>query len=414
MHVQVAIGFVLALALGVMWRRLGLSADHGFAATMTVVADVFLRSLRMVIVPLIFSTIVSAVAALPVRSVGRMGARTFGFFALTTLLSVSVGLLLVNLIRPGDGMEVATQAQSLPEPTPFSEVLLGIVPENPIASMAETFDLLGVIFFALLLGAAMSALGDEAAPAKRLFDSLSAVMLKITSWVLVLAPLGIFALVFGVVVTTGPSVFISMLSYVVTVLLGLAIHAFVVLPLLMWALTGVAAWRLLRLLTPTLLTGFSTASSAAALPLALEAMEQDANIDKRAVGFVMPLGSTVNMDGTALYEAVAALFIAQAYGIDLSLSQQLIVLATALLAAVGAAGVPSAGLVMLILVLEAVGLPLEGIALLLAVDRLLDMFRTTLNLWGDCVTTVVVAYFEGMIADTPLKPRPRGRAKDAA
>lgn len=413
MHWQVAIAFAMALLLGVLWRAMGMGEEHAILGGVGFVADLFLRLLRMIIVPLVFATIVTAVANLPLRHLGRMGGRALGFYALTTTLAIGMGLLLVNLIRPGDGVDVGVSRPRLPEPSPLSEVLLGIVPENPLASMAETFDLLGVIFFAILLGAALSAIGKEGAPVHRFFEALSKVMLRMTGWILRTAPIGIFALVFGVVVETGPAVFISMLRYVLTVAGALTLHATVTLPVLLWLFTGIAAWRLARLMAPALVTAFSTASSAAALPLAMENMEQRAGADKRASGFVLPLGSTVNMDGTALYEAVAALFIAQAFGIDLTLGQQLLVLITALLAAIGAAGVPSAGLVMLILVLEAVGLPLEGIALLLAVDRVLDMMRTTVNVWGDCVTTVVVAHHEGLLHGDVLREGEHERALPA-
>lgn len=394
LHGQVALAIVGALAFGLLARALGWHEVEALRSSAAWVGTLFLRLLRMLIVPLVFSTIVSAVARLPLADLGRLGARTFAFYTVTTCLAIVTGLVLVNWIEPGVGVTLGVAEPTLPTPPPVGDVLLGIVPDNPFASMAKTFDLLAVIFFGICLGAVTAASGSEGEAVERFFTAFSAVMLRMTKAIMALAPVGIFALVLQVTLDTGLEVFVAALRYVLTVALALSFHAVVTLPLLLFLFAGVSAIRLAHAMAPALLTAFSTASSAAALPVALDNIENRAGVERRTGAFVLPLGSTVNMDGTALYEAVAALFIAQAYGIDLSLGQQATVLMVALLAAVGAAGVPSAGLVMLVLVLESVGLPLEGIGLLLAVDRVLDMMRTTINVWGDCVTATVMASFE--------------------
>jgi solute carrier family 1 (neuronal/epithelial high affinity glutamate transporter), member 1 len=249
--------------------------------------------------------------------------------------------------------------------------------------------------FSLLLGAVLTTLGKKADPLIGVFDSLNEAMLKMADWVIQLTPFGVFALLARVVIETGPSIFANLGKYMFTVLLGLAIHALVVLPLLLKYMGRTSPSRYFACVAPALTTAFSTASSSATLPLTMDCVESRAGLSKRVSSFVLPIGATINMDGTALYESVAAVFIAQAYGIDLSFPQQVVVFLTATLAAIGAAGIPSAGLVTMAIVLNAVGLPLEGIGMILAVDRLLDMCRTTVNVWGDTVGCAVVSRFEG-------------------
>ncbi|MCK5618517.1 MAG: dicarboxylate/amino acid:cation symporter, partial [Candidatus Krumholzibacteria bacterium] len=267
-------------------------------------------------------------------------------------------------------------------------------PANPVKAMAE-MQILPLIVFSLLFGAVLTTIGNKGRPLIDLFESLNAAMMKLTDWVIRLAPYGVFALLAAVVAESGPGIFANLGKYMATVLLGLAIHALVTLPILLKLVGGANPKRYFEKVATALTTAFSTASSSATLPLTIDCVETKAKVAPRVSSFVLPLGATINMDGTALYEAVAAIFIAQVYGIDLSFGQQVLIFLTATLAAIGAAGIPSAGLVTMAIVLNAVGLPLEGIGMILAVDRILDMCRTSVNVWGDTVGCTVVARLMG-------------------
>lgn len=359
----------------------------------------FLNALKMLIVPLIVAAVVSGVAGLgDVRKLGRLGGLTVAYYLATTCVAVLIGLAMVNWIRPGAGLEF--EAAGLPQPGPagrevgVAELLLALVSPNLVAAAAET-RLLPLILFSILLSAALSTLGSTGEHVIQFFHGIHEAMMKLVTWLMYLAPLGIFALVAARLGEAGGGeAFARSLAavgwYIVTVLAGLGLHfAFLLLVLFLLARRGIGY---LAGTLRAVLTAFGTASSSATLPLTLECAREN-GVDPRAVRFVLPLGATVNMDGTALYEAAAALFIAQAYGVELSFAQQAIVFATATLAAIGAAGIPEAGLVTLVIVLSAVGLPLEGIGLLLAVDWFLDRFRTSVNVWGDSVGAAVVERF---------------------
>jgi Na+/H+-dicarboxylate symporter len=358
----------------------------------------FLNALKMMIVPLIVAAVVSGVAGLgDVRKLGRLGGITVAYYLATTCVAVLIGLVMVNLIQPGAGLEF--EAAALPERTAGREVgvtdlLLALVSPNLVAAAAET-RLLPLILFSILLAAALSTLGRTGEHVIQFFNGIHEAMMKLVTWLMYFAPLGIFALVAARLGQAGGGeAFAQSLAavgwYIATVLGGLGIH-FVFLSLVLFLLGRRGLDYLARTLR-AIFTAFGTASSSATLPITLECAREN-RVDPRAVRFVLPLGATVNMDGTALYEAAAAIFIAQAYGIDMSFSHQSIVFATATLAAIGAAGIPEAGLVTLVIVLSAVGLPLEGIGLLLAVDWFLDRFRTAVNVWGDSVGAAVVDRF---------------------
>ena len=361
------------------------------------VGDLFLDALKMTIIPLIVAAVISGVASLgDVRKLGKIGGLTILYYALTTATAVSIGLVLVNIIQPGTGIadlstevppEVATR-----QATGFQDIIRYMITPNVIAAAANT-DLLPIIVFSLIFAAALTTVGSAGRPVIDFFEGLNQVMMKIVIWIMFLAPVGIFFLVakeFGRV--GGGNAFLTqmqaVLAYITTVIVGLAIHGAVLFFVLV-LITRRGLSYLIGMLR-ALLTAFGTASSSATLPLTMNcAIENDVN--PKAVRFVLPIGATINMDGTALYEAVAVMFIAQAYGVDMSLAEQGIVFVTATLAAVGAAGIPQAGLVTMILVLTAVDLPLEGIGLVLAVDWFLDRFRTTVNVWGDSVGAAVIA-----------------------
>jgi Na+/H+-dicarboxylate symporter len=402
LHGQVGIALLAGFAIGVLARVL---EPAGFPTTsfgegVGVVGDIFLRLLKMIIIPLIFTSLVCGVASLgDARSVGRVGVRTVLYYTLSTTLAIMVGLTLVNVFSPGRFLDIGSSA-SLPEGLSSSsqslaQFLLHMVPDNIVRAMAAG-DVLPVIFFAILFGLFLVKLnGPNVEAVHRVMEGTLEVIQTLTLAIVKLAPIGIFALLAREVVRSGPELIMRLLPYFATVGGGLLIHAFVTLPLILLFLARRSPLEYFRAVLPAVATAFSTASSSATLPLSMECAEKEAEIPRGVSSFVLPLGATVNMDGTALYEAVAALTIAQMYGVPLDLSQQALVLLTALLASVGAAGIPMAGLVMMVVVLEAVGLPIEGIATIIAVDRILDMMRTSTNVWSDLVGTAVIARFEG-------------------
>ncbi len=360
----------------------------------------FMRALKMLIIPLVLSSIVSGVAGIGTASgLGRLTLKTMGYYIASSLAAILTGLLMVKLFRPGMGMGLVWQHGADGEPTlsTFRETLLNIIPDNIFNAMASG-DMLSVIFFAILLGFFITRLSDAyRTKMVNLFSGFFELMMKITLFVIRFTPLGVFALVAGIVSTHSDlgTLAGNMGIYMITVMAGLAFHGIITLPVSIRYLARVRPLEHLRALRVALLTAFSTSSSGATLPLTMEAVEHRIGVSNKITSFTLPLGATINMDGTALYECVAALFIANAYGIHLDFGQQVIVVLTALLASIGAAAVPMAGLVMITIVLTAVGLPLEGVGLILAVDRILDMFRTTINVLSDTCGAVIVATSEG-------------------
>jgi len=406
LHWKILIAMVLGAVVGLLVNEstsvpglgfLDSAARSVFGPIIGPLGDLFVKLLKMLIVPLIVASMIMGVARVgDVRKLGSLGGKTFAFYILTTFMSVAIGLLMVNLIRPGIGGSAmgAEAPAAAGTSVTVSGILLGMVPANPIKAAAEG-QILPLIVFCLLFGAVLTTMGSRAKPLVDFFDSLNEAMMKLTHWVIWLTPYGVFCLIAAVIATTGPGIFANVGKYMICVILGLTVHAVVVLPLLLFFVGRTDPRRFLSKVAPALTTAFSTASSSATLPLTLECVEDEAQIPKRVASFVLPLGATINMDGTALYESVAAVFIAQLYGIDLSFGQQVLVFLTATLAAIGAAGIPSAGLVTLAIVLGAVGLPLHGIGMIVAVDRILDMFRTTVNVWGDATGSAVVSRLMG-------------------
>lgn len=387
---QIFIAIILGIIAGLV---LGQSVVH-----LKIVGDMFIRLLRMIIIPLIFASMVSGIASIGnVRNLGRIGLRTFVYYLATTLLAVGVGLILVNLLKPGVGVALAVEAgveQAGREVPSVVSILTGIVPENLFAAMVED-RVLPVIFFSLMLGAAISAVGERAQPLIGLFEAFNGVIMKITDWIMRLAPLGVFALMAVMIGQMGLAVIKPLAVYMTAVIVGLGIHACLTLPLLLIVVGKYSPVKFIRDVFSAVATAFSTASSAATLPITKDCLETNTGVSNKVSSFVLPLGATMNMDGTALYEAVAAMFIAQAYGIDMTLGQQLVVMLTATLASIGAAAIPGAALITMVIVLRAVNLPLEGIGMILAVDRILDMFRTAVNVWGDSCGAAIVARMEG-------------------
>jgi Na+/H+-dicarboxylate symporter len=389
-HTQILIAIGIGIAVGIIF---GEKASH-----LKIVGDIFIRLLKMIIIPLILSSMVAGIVSLgDVRKLGRIGLKTFIYYLATTTLAVGVGLVLVNLMRPGvnvNMVEETTDVLSSREVPSVISIIYDIIPENIFDAMAKD-KVLSIIFFSLLLGIAISSIGEKGKSLVTLFEAFNTVMMKITGWIMHLAPFGVFALMAYTIGTMGLSVIKPLIAYMATVIFGLIIHACITLPLLLRSFGNYSPVKFIRDVFSAVATAFSTASSAATLPITMECLQENTGVSNKVTSFVLPLGATVNMDGTALYEAVAAIFIAQAYGIELGIGQQLVIMLTATLASIGAAAIPGAGLVTMVIVLRAVNLPLEGIGMILAVDRILDMLRTAVNVWGDACGTAIIARLEG-------------------
>jgi len=394
LHWQILIALFIAIFYGLILP------DYAYLVTW--MGDLFLRALRMIIVPLILTSIVSGVTSIgDAQNLGRLGLKTFTYYISTSLFAIVTGLFLVNLIHPGVGADLGLKKE-VPELAAASgdlwDIVLRMVPTNIFESLVS-FDILAIIFFSILFGFFITRLELKQKDfLTTLFNSGFEVMMKLTHFIIRFTPFGILGIVVAVVAEQRENlgaVLGSLSKYFVTVLIGLIIHATITLPLIIRSVGKVNPWKHFQAMTTPLLTAFSTRSSSATLPLTIDAIENNSGVSNKISSFVLPLGATINMDGTALYECVAAMFIAQAYGIEITIIQQAIIVFTALLASIGAAGIPMAGLVMISVILTAVGLPLEGVGLILAVDPFLDMCRTTVNVWSDSCGAVTIANTEG-------------------
>lgn len=407
LHWQIAIA--LALAVLVAWPSGPETTLFGVALVdvLDFFGGLFLNALKMVVVPLIVSSIIVGVRNMAGQDAfGRVGAKTVGFYLVTGLIAVATGLVLVNLIAPGSGDSAQALRAALPDASVVLEKVEGrgagdlvnvisrAVPPNVIEAAANT-ELLALIFVSVVFGYFMARMkGGAADTLQNFWGGIHDVMIAITMWVMRFAPIGVFALVTKTLMISGLGSLGALAWFFVTVLAALAVHFFLTLPLLQRFVGGIRPYAYYGKIAPAQLTAFSTASSSATLPVTLNSAEK-AGISKRTTGFVLPLGATVNMDGTALYECVVVLFIAQIYGIDLGLAGQVTVVALALLTSIGVAGIPSASLVAIALILPAVGLPVEALAVVLVVDRVLDMCRTSVNVTSDLTVTALVASGEG-------------------
>lgn len=397
LHWQVAAG----LALGV---TTGLIGGETAAAQIGWLGTLFVRLLRMIVVPLVFASIVSGVVSAGGGSaMGRLFSKTLGYYMLTSMLAIATGLIAVNFIQPGVGASFeGVSSGTLPElttPNSVLDLVVAIVPENVVAAAAAG-DMLALIFFSIVLGVAITTLPET--PRQRLielFDAVFQAMMRLTQGVIVFLPIGVFALITRLVGESGLDSFLALGLYMVTIVAGLSVHLFVTLPLVLLVLGGISPRIHFANMFDALMMAFSTSSSAATLPLTMQNVEQKAGVSNRVSSFVLPLGATVNMDGTALYECAGVIFITQALGVELGLGQQMLVVFTALLASIGTAAIPSAGLVMIFIILGA--LNLRGpevdviVAALIAVDRPLDMLRTATNVFSDSCGAAIIARSEG-------------------
>jgi len=398
------LGALAGIAIGLGLAQLPEGSPLHAAASWVIglLGSMFIAALKMLMVPLLFASVAGGIRALwAQRDVGPIWQTTLLFFALTAAVAVCLGISAANLFQPGAGLPpdllpaaATATAHQAPDAPGFLQKLMVDSLQNPFRALTEAA-VLPLIVAALLLGAAVGQQPQRFAGLGRLIDELLDLSLLVVGWVMHLAPIGIGALLAKLAATATAAVFGALAKFAAVVLGTTLLHGLVILPGLVWLLAGLPPWRYLAAIRLPMLTALATSSSAATLPVTLRCADQDLRIDPAVSRFVIPLGTTVNMDGTALYEAAAALFVAQLAGIDLGLSQQLIVALMAMLAAIGAPGIPSAGMVTMVMVLQSVGLPVEAIAILLPIDRLLDAVRTMVNVQGDLATSLVVQRLAG-------------------
>ncbi len=415
LHWQILIGLGLAVIAGILTGKEASIFGVTFYSIYSFVGTMFLNALKMIIVPLIVSSIIVGVAGIGGTSgLARLGGRTILYYMVTSLFAILIGLVIVNLIEPGivNG-EPARALTAVPDAqvadiqakvegkdaSSIADVFLGMFPPNIVAAAADG-QMLGLIVFSLLFGFFVTRIDEAYASAQfNFWQGMYQVMLEITELVIKFAPIGVFGLVAKVIAGMDADNLDDMLNalfwFTFSVILALAIHLFIVLPLLLKFVARVNPIKHYQAMMPALLTAFTTASSSATLPLTMECVEKNAGVSNKTASFVLPLGATINMDGTALYECIAALFIAQTFGLELSFTTQFLVVLVALLTSIGVAGIPSASLVAITIILTTIGLPIEAVGVILAVDRILDMFRTAVNVFSDSCGAVIIARLEG-------------------
>jgi len=426
LHWQILLGMVFGLVFGFIMLQID-GGPEFVGDWIKWLGTVFVKLLKLIAIPLILASLIKGISDLKdISKFANIGLRTIGIYVLTTVIAISIGLVLVNVLKPGDGVSDETIAKLTESYANNSDVqskiseasrqkesgpldfFVDMVPDNAVAALSNNKLMLQVIFFAIFLGISMLLIGEEKAkPLKDFFDSLNDVVLKMVDLIMLSAPFAVFALLAGVVVSSGdPDLLYALMYYAVVVVLGLLLMIVFYL-IVVATVTKKNPFWFLKQISPAQLLAFSTSSSAATLPVTMERVEEHIGVDKEVSSFVLPVGATINMDGTSLYQAVAAVFIAQALGFDLTFADQLTIVLTALLASIGSAAVPGAGMVMLVIVLESVGFPPEklaiGLALIFAVDRPLDMCRTIINVTGDATVSMVVAKSVGKLG----KPSPK-------
>jgi Na+/H+-dicarboxylate symporter len=410
LHTQITIALILGLAAGLLANLLGIDPLTKVLVAIEPIGTAWIRLITMVVIPLVFASLIVGTASLgDITKLGRIGGKTVAYYLVTTAIAVSIGLLVSNLIQPGSGMseaalaglrstygaEGATRVDMAQQAPSMIEVFLGMIPRNPVRALADG-DMLPIIFFAIFFGAAISALpAKQRDPLVEFFDAVNGAAMIMIHWIMKLAPIAVFVLIAAVIARFGTEIIASLGIYSLTVVLGLLLHVGITYMLILKFMAGWRPLDFLRKIRDPQLIAFSTSSSNATLPLTMETAEEKLGVSKEVSSFVLPLGATINMDGTALYQAVATMFIIQVLVGDISIATQLMIVLTATLASIGAAGVPSAGIIILVLVLEqalaGTGVdPAAGIALVLGVDRMLDMCRTAVNVTGDLTASAVI------------------------
>ncbi len=422
LHWQIIIGLILGLFWGLFASMAGM-ADFT-SDFIRPIGTIFIDLLKLIAVPLVLASLVVGVASLnDMTRLSKMGGKTIGIYMVTTMFAITIGLTVVNVIQPGAALPEETRTalmesygenvegredtvEALQERSPL-EFFVDIVPENFIEAAGDNANMLQIVFIAILLGIGLVKIpAQKGEPLINLFESLNDVIIKIVDLIMKTAPYGVFALMAAVIVDlTGDDLGQALILlralgwYCLAVLIGLLLHVLIVYSSLFKLFSKMKLRDFFKAIRPAILLGFSTSSSLATLPVTMEKVEKNLGVNEEVSSFVLPVGATINMDGTSLYQAIAAVFIAQALGMDLTIAQQLTIVLTATAASIGAAGVPGAGIIMLVIVLQAVQVPIEGIALILGVDRILDMARTAVNVTGDAAVSVAVAHTEGLLGD---------------
>ena len=399
--VAMVLGFTIgALIHGFDWSENAFVGEFLVGGIFSLGGQIFIKTLKLLVVPLVFVSLVCGASSLAGgNNMGRIGLKTVALYLMTTAIAISLALTVANIINPGLGINMAEgmtfQAKEAP---PFTQVVLDIFPSNPVAAMAEG-NMLQIIVFALLLGVALTRAGDAGLALKASFDRWNEVIMQLVMMLMLAAPVGVFCLMITLGAQLGFGAILDLLAYFLCVLLVLALHFLITYPTLIKLLVRVSPVLFYQHMTPVMAFAFSTASSGATLPVTLETVKKRIGVRNEIASFVVPVGATINMDGTAIMQGVATVFIAQAFNVDIGLTGYLMVILTATMASIGTAAVPGVGLITLALVLTQVGLPVEGIALIIGVDRLLDMTRTVVNVVGDATVSSVVARSEGQFED---------------
>ncbi|MCL5028969.1 MAG: dicarboxylate/amino acid:cation symporter [Bacteroidetes bacterium] len=393
-----------------------ISKEGAISTDIKWIGDIFIRLLSMIAIPLVFASLTVGAASLgDIRKFARIGGKTISYYLITTVIAITIGLVLANLVKPGERMSVDTKKRMLSTYTEdasskienlgsydIKQQIVNIIPRNPIKAFTDG-DMLQIIFFSVFLGLILSLISKEkASPLIKFFDGLSDSMIKMVDVIMLMAPIGVFALISATVGEFGFDILQTLIWYAAVVIVGLMIHTFGVYPILLRIFSKIKTITFFKGIRRVQTIAFSTSSSAATLPVNMECCQENLGVSKSITSFVLPLGATINMDGTALYQGVAAVFIAQVFGIDLNFTQQITIIITATLASIGTAPVPGVGIIMLIIILKSVGIPEEGIALIMGVDRILDMCRTITNVTGDAAGAVIIASSEKEILHPDL------------
>ena len=399
---KIFIGLLLGLVTGVVFHYAvpaGYVRDTVFVGGIfKVLGDGFLRLMQMLVVPLVFCSLICGSSAIgDTKSLGKVGIKTLGFYLVTTALAISIALLVGNLINPGVGLDIsqleATEVKTA-ESVSLADTLLNIIPKNPIQGLAEG-NMLQIILFALLIGIILAKLGERAEVVSNFFAQFNDIMMEMTMIVMKVAPIGVFCLVAKTFTNIGFGAFFNLIKYMAGVMLALVVQCLVVFMVMLKVFTGANPFRFLKKFAPVMGFAFSTATSNATIPMSIDTLSRKMGVTKKISSFTIPLGATINMDGTAIMQGVAVVFAAQAFGIPLGIKEYAMVIATATLASIGTAGVPGVGLVTLTMVFASVGLPVEAIGIIMGIDRILDMSRTAVNITGDAVCTTIVAHQDG-------------------
>ncbi len=389
---KIIIGMILGIAAGIVFK------DQ--AASLKPIGTIFIRLISLIVVPLVFVSLFLGTASMgDLKKLGRIGSKTLLYYITTTLIAIIIGLALVNMVKPGENVKLEAQHQDVTFQQPEKKIsivdnLINIIPTNPVRALVEG-NMLQIIFLAILFGIAVTTISD---PRRQTlinwFDSFNEGIFKVIHMVMKLAPLGVFALIASTIGMFGFDVLVSLLKYGIVVIVGLAIHASVIISIAVKMIGKVSPLKFWSAIRPAMVVAFSTSSSNATLPVTMESVEKGLNVPRVISSFVLPLGATINMDGTAIYQCISIFFIAQVYGIELSAAKMVIIVLSVVLASIGTAGAPMAGVLILVMILQSIGVPTEGIAMIMGVERIMDMSRTTVNIIGDASASVVITQLE--------------------